>query len=207
MKPKTDIAAVLWDLGGVILKTEDTSHREVWEKQFDLEPWGLEKLVFGNKVSRQASGGEASVDDIWEYVQDQLGLVDEDMAGFKKDFFAGDEIDQDLMNFIRSIKKKMKSGMITNAWPGMRHYIENVWNIANAFDVIVVSAEVKLVKPHPKIYNLALEQLELNPEETIFIDDFIENVQGAEAIGMTGIHFVSTDDVVAKLRGLLNIDS
>ena len=207
MGPKTDIAAVLWDLGGVILKTTDTSHREAWEKQFDLEPWGLEKLVFGNKVSRQASGGEASVDEIWKYVQDQLGLVDEDMADFKKDFFAGDEIDQDLMNFIRSIKKKMKSGMITNAWPGMRHYIEDVWNIANAFDVIVVSAEVKLVKPHPEIYNLALEQLELNPEETIFIDDFIENVQGAEAIGMTGIHFVSTDDVVAKLRGLLNIDS
>jgi epoxide hydrolase-like predicted phosphatase len=207
MGPKTDIAAVLWDLGGVILKTTDTSHREAWEKQFDLEPWGLEKLVFGNKVSRQASGGEASVDEIWKYVQDQLELVDEDMADFKKDFFAGDEIDQDLMNFIRSIKKIMKSGMITNAWPGMRHYIEDVWNIANAFDVIVVSAEVKLVKPHPEIYNLALEQLELNPEETIFIDDFIENVQGAEAIGMTGIHFVSTDDVVAKLRGLLNIDS
>jgi epoxide hydrolase-like predicted phosphatase len=207
MKPKTDIAAVLWDLGGVILKTEDTSHREVWEKRFDLEPWGLEKLVFGNKVSRQASGGEASVDDIWEYVQDQLGLVDEDMAGFKKDFFAGDEIDQDLMDFIRSIKKNMKSGMITNAWPGMRHYIEEVWNIADAFDVIVVSAEVNLVKPHPEIFNLALEQLELDPEETIFIDDFIENVQGAEAIGMTGIHFVSTDDVVANLRGLLNIDN
>ena len=207
MGPKTDIAAVLWDLGGVILKTTDTSHREAWEKQFDLEPWGLEKLVFGNKVSRQASGGEASVDEIWKYVQDQLELVDEDMADFKKDFFAGDEIDQDLMNFIRSIKKIMKSGMITNAWPGMRHYIEDVWNIANAFDVIVVSAEVKLVKPHPEIYNLALVQLELNPEETIFIDDFIENVQGAEAIGMTGIHFVSTDDVVAKLRGLLNIDS
>ena len=207
MGPKTDIAAVLWDLGGVILKTTDTSHREAWEKQFDLEPWGLEKLVFGNKVSRQASGGEASVDEIWKYVQDQLELVDEDMADFKKDFFAGDEIDQDLMNFIRSIKKIMKSGMITNAWPGMRHYIEDVWNIANAFDVIVVSAEVKLVKPHPEIYNLALEQLELNPEETIFIDDFIENVQGAEAIGMTGIHFVSTDDVVAKLRGLLKIDN
>ncbi len=207
MGPKTDIAAVLWDLGGVILKTTDTSHRDAWEKQFDLEPWGLEKLVFGNKVSRQASGGEASVDEIWKYVQDQLELVDEDMADFKKDFFAGDEIDQDLMNFIRGIKKNMKSGMITNAWPGMRHYIEDVWNIANAFDVIVVSAEVNLVKPHPEIYNLALEQLELNPEETIFIDDFIENVQGAEAIGMTGIHFVSTDDVVAKLRGLLNIDS
>ncbi len=97
--------------------------------------------------------------------------------------------------------------MITNAWPGMRHYIEEVWNIADAFDVIVVSAEVNLVKPHPEIFNLALEQLELDPEETIFIDDFIENVQGAEAIGMTGIHFVSTDDVVANLRGLLSIDN
>jgi epoxide hydrolase-like predicted phosphatase len=200
------ISAVLWDLGGVLLRTEDTSHREKWEQRFDLEPWGLEKLVFGNEVSRKASAGAASKGDIWDYVQIQLGLLDEEMDDFKREFFRGDEIDQELITFIRDLKQKLKSGMITNAWPGMRHYIEDVWKIGDAFDQIIVSAEVKMVKPDPGIYQLALDHLDVEPQASVFIDDFIENIQGAEDVGMIGIHFQSTDDVMTKLGDLLGIE-
>lgn len=201
------ISAVLWDLGGVILRTEDTSHREKWEQRFDIEPWGLEKLVFGNEISRKASAGAATRGDIWDYVQSQLGLPDEEMADFKRDFFTGDEIDQELVTFIRDIKQRVKSGMITNAWPGMRHYIEEVWEIADAFDQIIVSAEVNLTKPDPRIYQLALEQLDVEPHGAIFIDDFIENIHGAEDLGMIGIHFLSSEDVMMKLGDLLSLEN
>jgi putative hydrolase of the HAD superfamily len=154
------ITAVLWDLGGVILRTENTSHREKWGKRFYLGPWGLEKLVFGNKVSQKASAGSATVDDIWDHVQLELELHDEEMAEFKRDFFRGDEIDSSLVEFIRNIREHVKSGMITNAWPRTRHFIENVWEIGNAFDEIIVSAEVNLLKPDPKIYKMALGLLD-----------------------------------------------
>lgn len=197
------ISAVLWDLGGVLIRTEDTSQREKWERRFDLEPWGLAKLVFGNEVSQKASAGAATVDDIWDHVQAQLGLLDEEMSGFRRDFFSGDEIDQELITFIRSIKQKVKSGMITNAWPGMRRNIEEIWEIGDAFDQIIVSAEVNLVKPDHRIYQLALEQLEVDPQNSVFIDDFIENIHAAEEVGMIGIHFSSADDAMAKLKDLL----
>ncbi len=206
MATTPQIAAVIWDLGGVILKTEDTSHREKWEKRFDLEPWGLEKLVFGNPISQSASKGNASIEDIWDYVQSKLGMEDEEMYAFRKDFFAGDEVDLELMAFIRQIKTKFKSGMITNAWPGMRHFIEQEWDIADAFEDIVVSAEIHLVKPDPEIYELALDQLKVPAQEAVFIDDFIENIEGAENVGMTGIHFRSTAEVMEKLRAMLKVD-
>ncbi len=206
MATTPQIAAVIWDLGGVILKTEDTSHREKWEKRFDLEPWGLEKLVFGNPISQSASKGNASIEDIWDYVQSKLGMEDEEMDAFRKDFFAGDEVDLELMAFIRQIKTKFKSGMITNAWPGMRHFIEQEWDIADAFEDIVVSAEIHLVKPDPEIYELALDQLKVPAQEAVFIDDFIENIEGAENVGMTGIHFRSTAEVMEKLRAMLKVD-
>jgi epoxide hydrolase-like predicted phosphatase len=206
MATTPQIAAVIWDLGGVILKTEDTSHREKWEKRFDLEPWGLEKLVFGNPISQSASKGNASIEDIWDYVQSKLGMEDEEMDAFRKDFFAGDEVDLELMAFIRQIKTKFKSGMITNAWPGMRHFIEQEWDIADAFEDIVVSAEIHLVKPDPEIYELALDQLKVPAQEAVFIDDFIENIEGAENVGMTGIHFRSTAEVMEKLRAKLKVD-
>ncbi len=206
MATTPQIAAVIWDLGGVILKTEDTSHREKWEKRFDLESWGLEKLVVGNPISQSASKGNASIEDIWDYVQSKLGMEDEEMYAFRKDFFAGDEVDLELMAFIRQIKTKFKSGMITNAWPGMRHFIEQEWDIADAFEDIVVSAEIHLVKPDPEIYELALDQLKVPAQEAVFIDDFIENIEGAENVGMTGIHFRSTAEVMEKLRAMLKVD-
>jgi putative hydrolase of the HAD superfamily len=165
----------------------------------------LEKLIFGNEMSQRASAGSATVEDIWDHVQDQLGLADEEMKGFKRDFFKGDEIDEELIDFIRSFKHSMKTGMITNAWPGMRHFIEGEWAIADAFDAIVVSAEVQLVKPDPRIYHLALNQLGVSAGEAVFIDDFIENVQGAEDIGMVGIHFRSRDEVISKLSSMIDL--
>lgn len=207
MKPSPTISAVLWDLGGVILRTEDTSHREKWEQRFDLEPWGLEELVFRNEISRKASAGTASVEDIWNYVQSQLGLPNEEMDEFRRDFFNGDEIDQELVSFIRKIKQRVKSGMITNAWPGMRSHIEEVWEIGDVFDRIIVSAEINLTKPDPRIYQLALGQLEVEPQDAVFIDDFIENIHGAEDVGMIGIHFQSTNDVITKLGNLLNLEN
>ena len=207
MKSHPAITAILWDLGGVILRTEDTSRREKWEQRFDLEPWGLEKLVFRNEISRKASAGVATVEDIWDYVQHKLGLPDEEMDDFKRDFFSGDKIDQELVAFIRKIKNSVKSGMITNAWPGMRKYIEQVWKFADAFDQIIVSAEVNLIKPDPRIYQLALDQLDVAPHGAVFVDDFIENIHGAEDVGMIGIHFQSTDEVVTKLGDLLNFEN
>jgi epoxide hydrolase-like predicted phosphatase len=207
MATTQQISAVIWDLGGVIIKTEDTSHREKWEKRFDLESWGLEKLVFGNPISRKASQGNASIEDIWDYVQSNLGMEDEEMDAFRKDFFAGDKVDLKLMAFIRQIKTRFKSGMITNAWPGMRRLIEQEWDIADAFEEIVVSAEVHLVKPDPKIYEIALRQLKVPAQKAVFIDDFIENIEGAENVGMTGIHFRSTAEVIEKLRVMLEFDS
>ena len=61
------------------------------------------------------------------------------------------------------------------------------------FDGDVVSCEVGIVKPMPEIYNLLLERFDLNPAETIFIDDRKENVDAAAAKGITTFHFDRND--------------
>ena len=61
------------------------------------------------------------------------------------------------------------------------------------FDGDVVSCEVGIVKPMPEIYDLLLERFELNPAETIFIDDRKENVDAAAAKGIATFHFDRND--------------
>ena len=61
------------------------------------------------------------------------------------------------------------------------------------FDGDVVSCEVGIVKPMPEIYDLLLKRFELDPAETIFIDDRKENVDAAAAKGIATFHFDRND--------------
>lgn len=61
------------------------------------------------------------------------------------------------------------------------------------FDGDVVSCEVGIVKPMPEIYDLLLERFDLDPAETIFIDDRKENVDAAAARGIATFHFDRND--------------
>jgi HAD superfamily hydrolase (TIGR01509 family) len=73
------------------------------------------------------------------------------------------------------------------------------------FDGDVVSCEVGIVKPMPEIYDLLLERFDLDPAETIFIDDRKENVDAAAAKGIATFHFDRNDyeGSCEKLREIL----
>ncbi len=57
------------------------------------------------------------------------------------------------------------------------------------FDGLVVSGEEKMRKPFPEFYKLLLNRYNVNPEETLFIDDNLRNVKAAEALGIKSIYF------------------
>ena len=69
------------------------------------------------------------------------------------------------------------------------------------FDQVTLSYEVRAAKPEPAIYENCLEGLGTAPAETLFLDDRIENVHGAEMLGIRAMQFVDRDDVLLKLRG------
>jgi 2-haloacid dehalogenase len=73
------------------------------------------------------------------------------------------------------------------------------------FRDIVVSGEVKLLKPDPAIYYLALDRFRLRPTDVLFIDDRIINVEAAEAVGMRAHLFTTAEDLRERLKaeGLL----
>jgi putative hydrolase of the HAD superfamily len=68
------------------------------------------------------------------------------------------------------------------------------------FDQVTLSYEVRSIKPEPAIYEHCLEGLGLEPKETLFLDDRIANVQGAEMLGIDSIEFLDRDDVLLRVR-------
>lgn len=75
------------------------------------------------------------------------------------------------------------------------------------FRDIVVSGEVKLIKPDPAIYSASLAQVrghlpDIRPGEVVFIDDVASNIEAAKALGWQGIHHVSADLTRERLQHL-----
>jgi HAD superfamily hydrolase (TIGR01509 family) len=67
------------------------------------------------------------------------------------------------------------------------------------FDGIVVSSHDGLMKPEPAIYRVLLDRYCLKPAECLFIDDVLENCEGAEAVGMRALHAPPGFDIKAGL--------
>jgi putative hydrolase of the HAD superfamily len=70
-------------------------------------------------------------------------------------------------------------------------------------DDVLVSSHEKMTKPDKEIYERLLEKFDLKAEETVFIDDRLANIEGAESVGITGIHFTDYEEVSAKLNKII----
>jgi 2-haloacid dehalogenase len=82
--------------------------------------------------------------------------------------------------------------------PRVAHQFE----FLNWFDPLVLSGEVKMVKPDPDIYHYLLKEINREPGECIFIDDSEVNIQTAEKLGFEGIHFSSPQQLRDRLDQL-----
>lgn len=80
---------------------------------------------------------------------------------------------------------------------------EQKW--VSLFEDIIVSGEVKLVKPDPNIFDLTMNRFGLVPGEAVFVDDRMENIIAGERVGLIGHHYTGEKPLKAALRdhGLL----
>lgn len=199
------IKAVFFDLGGVILRTEYQAPRQHLAESFGMDYDDIDKVVFGggpNGSAARASVGEITEEEHWRNVMKILKLPDSEYERVRDEFFAGDVIDLEIVDFLRSIKPKYKVGLISNAWSGLRDYIVRE-KFDDAFHHMVISAEVGVAKPDPKIYQIALEQLQVRANEAVFVDDVYENIEACEKTGMKGIHFKSPESALQQLKQMI----
>lgn len=196
------IQAVFFDLGGVIVRTEYQAPRQQLAERLGMEYDDLDRIVFGSETGRQASTGAITSQEHWKAVMKRLKRPLEEMASIREEFFAGDIIDRDLLNFLRALRGTHKTGLISNAWSDLRDYLVRE-KMIDAFDHIIISAEVGVAKPEPGIFRIALEQAGVSPNEAVFVDDFYVNIEGCEKVGIKGIHFKDTQTALQQLKQLL----
>jgi epoxide hydrolase-like predicted phosphatase len=198
------IRAVFFDFGGVIMRTEYQSPRQQLAERFNMDYEEIDRLVFNSESARRASLGEITEEAHWLELMKRFKLPASELRAFSDAFFGGDVIDRDLVQFIRSLRGKFHTGLISNAWGGMRDFLSRE-KIIDVFDTIVISAEVGAMKPEAKIFDLALGQAGVSAKEAVFVDDLPANIESCEKIGMKGILFRDPQEAVKQLNQILKV--
>lgn len=196
------IQAVIFDVGGVLVRTHNHEGRRRWEEKLGLAIGESEEIVFGGEMGSRAQRGEISDAALWQWIGERLRLDEAQLATFRHAFWAGDVLDGALVDYVRGLRPFYQTAIISNATDNLRHALTHIYPIADAFDLIVCSAEEKVMKPDPRIFQIALQRLGRKPPETVFIDDFAANIDAARNLGMYAIHFQPGMDVPTALARL-----
>ena len=100
-------------------------------------------------------------------------------------------------------RKGLKLYGLSNMSETIFAYLHARHDFFKLFDGIVVSANVKLLKPEPEIYEHLRDRFALDFGESVFIDDLQRNVESARQVGLPAIQFLTTDQVRRELEPLL----
>ncbi len=201
----TDIQAVIFDIGNVMVHWDP---RRLFRKYFD-DPEEMEYFL-ANVTSpkwnleqdrgRSFKDGTALLSKQFPQYEDKIRLFDSHWAET-----LGPEIPGMVKILNQLIENNISVFAITNfsaeKWPIFckRHAFTTL------FQGIIVSGEVGLVKPDPRIYELAVKRFGVHTDTTLFVDDIEDNVITAQKMGMIGHHFTDAYTLKADLiaRGLL----
>lgn len=196
------IKAVIFDMGGVLVRTVDPGKRAAWEARLGLAPGDAERIVLNSPMGKQAQMGAITTADLWHWVQGEFGFDDDTLAAFRHDFWAGDALDDELVDLLRYLRLNYQTALLSNFMDELHEVITVRYPMADAFDLVVGSAYEKMMKPDARIYELTLARLGRKPAEAVFIDDMLHNIEGAQQVGLATVHYQAGMDVTAALAGL-----
>lgn len=156
---------------------------QVWRNKLDELDLGViseEDLV--GELSRYAN---VSTDQIWSEIDSASNL------------------DIDLLNFIENeLKPKYKIGLLTNA---PRSLVEKIVSKEKLklFDIVLISSDLKLIKPDPEIFKVTIDKCGCLPQEILFIDDTEKNIEVAKSLGLNGIVYTDFDSLKKEIQTYL----
>lgn len=194
------IQAIIFDVGGVLVRTHDHSGRRAWEDRLSLAPGELEAIVLNSEMGHRAQRGQITDSELWAWVSERFGLGDE-LDAFRRDFWRGDKVDQNLVELVGRLNRRYQTAIISNATDALLSTLED-YQLLSEFDLVVGSAYEGIMKPSPAIFEAALIRLGREASATVFIDDAPANIAGAQAVGMRTVLFNPALDLAEELVAL-----
>jgi putative hydrolase of the HAD superfamily len=202
--PTHTLAALVVDFGGVLTTNIWDAFGEFCANE-GLDPGAVKELFRTEpeamRLLRGLETGELDEAAFEPPFAKLLGLAESE--GLIERLFGGLGPDEIMIEAVQKARAGgIRTGLISNSW-GLGIYERAPVDL---FDETVISGDVGLHKPQPEIYELACDRLGVQPRECVFVDDLRENVDGAEAIGMTTILHRDSAATLLRLEELLGVE-
>ncbi len=208
-EPKDRPPAIVFDFGGVLL---DWNPRYLYRKLFDDDHEAVERFLneigFSDWNLKQDEGRPfaAAVAELSERFPQHADLIKAYDERWEESM--GGEI-QRSVEILHALKRAGHTLYGLSNWSAETfRRIRHKYAFLDLFEAIVLSGEVKVIKPDPRIYALLLDKVNRPAEECLFIDDSETNVTVADRLGFQTIRFESPEQLASELRrlGLLERD-
>ena len=193
---------VIFDYGGVLV-----THQTDEDQGRLAETAGIPKDLFTEAYwsdRLEYDKGTVSAAEYWQALAGRAGttltaetidqLIEQDTVSWMR-------FDSVMWQWIDQLRNEGKRvAMLSNMPRELGEALKSRTGRLSSFDFVTLSYEVHSVKPEPAIYEHCLEGLGLDAGQTLFLDDRMPNIQGAELLGMRAIQFANRDDALLLLR-------
>ena len=197
------IKTIIFDLGGVLV---DWNPEYIYLKEFNGDRikmrWFFDNICTSS-WNEQQDGGKL----MKEATKERVKLFPKykrliEMFYGKWEEMLKEEI-SGTVKILRDLKRNNYRLIALTNWSAETFPIAiKKYKFLKLFEGIVVSGEIKMLKPFKEIYDFTLEKYNLDPKECVFIDDRLDNIQGAVRCGINGIQFESPEKLINELKKL-----
>ncbi|HEX3986113.1 MAG TPA: HAD family phosphatase [Acidobacteriaceae bacterium] len=197
------ISTILWDVGGVLLTNAwDRQQRDAVLSQF-----GLDRADFELRHAEVAEPWERDEVSVDEYLQRTVFFQTRSFskAAFLDAMRAESAVLSDsALGIVRRLaaSQEYELATVNNESRAMNEYRLKKFGLLEFFSAFFTSCYLGVRKPDRRIYQIALDVLQCDPEEAIFVDDRPENVSAAVSLGMHGIRYVGSAQLADELTRL-----
>jgi putative hydrolase of the HAD superfamily len=201
------IRTIIFDFGRVISAQKPEALFRTYEKELGLAPDTINTIMFDSEAWQEALLGRKTTEQFWYAIGPELGLNSpEEIDAFRRRYRADEAVNEEVLTLIRRLHGHCRLAVLSNSPPGLSQWLAE-WHILDLFEVVFCSGNEGIAKPDPESFELTLERLGVLPQDAVFIDDSMENVQAARQLGLHGVLFTSAKElgnVLADLLGAIN---
>ena len=207
------IEAVIWDFGGVFTTSPFEAFAR-YEREKGIPVGVIRKINSTNHENNAWAMFERAALDFAGF--DAAFAAEAKMLGYEipgRDVIAllAGDFRPEMIEALRRIKAKFKTGCITNNMPADASAAvatsRSIYSreIMELFDELIESSKIGIRKPDPRIYMMMCEKLGLTPEACVYLDDLGGNLKPARAMGMTTIKVESGPQAIGELEAALEM--
>ena len=202
MSVGTGISAVIFDYGEVLCHRPPDEDFHRLAKVFGADANSFRALWEKNRGAFDR--GDTTAEDYWMGLAEDAGTaIDREQLDqvCKWDIEMFGRANLDMVRWLGQLRQGgIKTGLLSNIHFAMIAYLRENFDWLELFDFKTFSAEVRLIKPDPLIYEHCLRGLDIAPSEALFIDDRQVNIEAARNMGIHGIQFKSMAQLKMELE-------